>query len=142
VRRAGVTTVNMPRHHLESIPNERNRATGEGNRVTTKFSCPICGYPELLAAPFDEWGSPSEDSCPSCSYEFTAAQDPRARRADWIRCGMTFASGSPPVGFDPVAQLANAMHPLPRTWALLGDSYRRKMYGGTSYPGTSAIGIG
>ncbi len=93
------------------------------------FNCPICGYAGLVSPPFDEWGSPSDDQCSSCSYAFRMPDDPRAWRAAWIAGGMCFAAGTPPTGFDPVAQLGNAMHPLPRTWALLGDSYRTKTYG-------------
>ncbi len=52
---------------------------------------------------------------------------------------MRFASGSPPAGFDPVAQLVNAMHPLPRTWGLLGDSYRTKTYGKRSVDRTTVV---
>ncbi len=35
-----------------------------------KYICPVCGYDELGAPPYDEKGEPSFDTCPCCGFEY------------------------------------------------------------------------
>lgn len=34
------------------------------------YTCPICGYKGLNELPYDEFGEPSYEICPSCGFEY------------------------------------------------------------------------
>jgi hypothetical protein len=75
--------------------------------------CPVCGWPDLDAAPRSESGSPSFEICPSCGYEFGHSDDVEGCgyerwRATWVASGMPWYADDqppPPEGWDPEAQL-------------------------------------
>lgn len=72
----------------------------------TTYVCPVCGYDGLARAPYypDEWGSPSDEICPSCGTQFgyhdagtrydTVKRAARHEqlRAKWIAGGMRWWS--------------------------------------------------
>lgn len=80
--------------------------------------CPVCGYPNLDEAPYDQHGCPTYNICPCCGTEFgyDDARSSHARlRERWIANGMSWWSSylRPPGHWDPASQLKNA--------ALFGD---------------------
>jgi hypothetical protein len=79
------------------------------------FTCPVCGYPDLIELPRSVEGGGSYEICHSCGFEFGVSDDDRgfsyaAWREIWIQDGMRWrAEGivpSPPE-WDPVSQLTN-----------------------------------
>jgi hypothetical protein len=80
-----------------------------------KYTCPVCGWPELHEAPRDSEGGASFEICPSCGFEFGFDDDDQgltyeAARAAWIEAGMQWWSTSRPgpVDWDAAKQLARA----------------------------------
>jgi predicted RNA-binding Zn-ribbon protein involved in translation (DUF1610 family) len=76
------------------------------------YWCPICGYQDLPQPP-TRLADGSLVTCPSCG--FTYGNEPERRlparlawRASWVERGMPWSDDevAPPVGWDPVAQLA------------------------------------
>jgi hypothetical protein len=82
-----------------------------------RFLCPVCGYPELTAPPWDD-ESPSDEICPSCGthfgYDDVAGGDAgrreavyRTRRNAWQADGCPWFSRAtqPSPDWDPARQL-------------------------------------
>ena len=81
-----------------------------------KYTCPVCGYPELVDPPRGPDGGASEEICPSCGFQFGYTDDDQGIsyeqwRADWIAQGMPWSSVGihPPSGWDPVQQLQTVL---------------------------------
>lgn len=82
--------------------------------MAERYTCPICGYPDLAEAPRGPGGSASYENCASCGFEFGYHDDDQgfsyeAWREKWIADGMPWDSTSvpKPPGWDPAAQLRN-----------------------------------
>jgi hypothetical protein len=103
---------------------------------TGRWSCPVCGYPELDVPPYAKigappytvrggppyalfLGAPSYDVCPCCGFEFGYDDEPGAvarglsfeeYRREWIAggCRWFMSSGMPPDGWSPRRQLDEA----------------------------------
>lgn len=86
-----------------------------GISKTSRYSCPVCGYPGLEKAPRSETTGSSHENCASCSFEFgyhdedQGITDEEWRRL-WIAEGMPWASRSvrPSTDWDPIEQLRGA----------------------------------
>lgn len=84
-----------------------------GSSVTSRWICPVCGYPGLTEPPRSDNGGGSYDICWSCGFEFGVTDDDRGYtygdwRARWIGRGMPWDSTNlrpPPEGWDPGRQL-------------------------------------
>ena len=79
-----------------------------------RYTCPICGYPELKEPAYDSYGSPSYDICYSCGYQFGFTDDCERItleqwRVQWIAGGMKWNSvgRKQPENWNPQAQLLN-----------------------------------
>jgi len=99
------------------------------------FTCPVCGYSGLTAAPYanlqelpvpthavppyeDVLGMPSYEVCPCCEFEFGNDDNPGTAigvsfeqyRAEWLSNGANWWSKKPgpPPGWDALAQLRTA----------------------------------
>ena len=80
--------------------------------------CPACGCPDLDDPPRSN-GSPSDEICFSCGFQFGYTDDARDYtyeqwREEWVRAGMPWRGRGKvgPQGWDPSQQLANlAQHP-------------------------------
>jgi len=85
-----------------------------------RYTCPVCGYPNLTDPPWSSESGGSLEICPSCGVQFgytdAAGGDLQARknvwegwRRMWIERGMDWDRGrsSPPPDWDPVKQLRN-----------------------------------
>ena len=75
------------------------------------YVCPVCGYPNLEDPPRLE-GSPSEEICPSCFFQFGFDDDSEGYtyeqwRQAWIHKGMPWSgkADEEPDGWDPRDQL-------------------------------------
>ncbi|EDY20430.1 GCN5-related N-acetyltransferase [Chthoniobacter flavus Ellin428] len=80
-----------------------------------KHLCPVCGWPELNAPPYDEARNGSFEICPCCGVEFgyddaARGQTLEQTRARWIAGGMKWWSTSrpEPKNWDATRQLARA----------------------------------
>jgi len=80
-----------------------------------KYTCPVCGWPELDEPPRGKDGVASFEICPCCGFEFGFDDDDQGRsfaqaRAQWIAGGMQWWSGSRPAphGWNATQQLARA----------------------------------
>jgi len=77
------------------------------------YVCPVCGYPDLDEAAYDEFGCSSYNICPCCGTEF-GYDDSTVIHADlrkkWISGGMLWWSQykQAPDGWDPILQLGAA----------------------------------
>ena len=74
--------------------------------MKNKYSCPVCGYGQLISPP-NNW-----NICPCCYVEFgysDVSWSYEELRNDWIKRGMKWSSEniSPPLNWNPVAQLQN-----------------------------------
>ena len=82
--------------------------------MTKRFTCPVCGYPDLSEQPESPENGSSYEICSSCGFEFGVTDEDagytyESWRARWVANGMTWrATGiePPPEGWDPRAQLA------------------------------------
>lgn len=79
-------------------------------------TCPVCGYSPLESPPRDSTGAASFEICPCCSFQFGVTDDDRGQsyaqwRRSWVAAGMPWDRGStsPPLNWDPVAQLQRAI---------------------------------
>lgn len=78
-----------------------------------RYTCPVCGYPELTELPRPELGGGSFEICPSCGFQFGVTDDDRGItfeewRKRWIEGGMRWRfeeTEDSPDGWDPEAQL-------------------------------------
>lgn len=78
----------------------------------TKYTCPVCGYPNLSELPWSEEEGGSYEICASCGFEFGYTDEDQGYsyeswRARWIANGMQWRSRgiAPPPGWDPQRQL-------------------------------------
>jgi hypothetical protein len=82
-----------------------------------RYTCPVCGYPDLTDMPRTESGG-SYEICWSCGFEFGVTDDDlgysyETWRDEWILRGMPWASPdvrTPPPGWDPAKQLSNVVN--------------------------------
>jgi hypothetical protein len=78
-----------------------------------QYSCPVCGFDRLSEPPYDKFGDPSFEICPSCGTEF-GYQDARKSHAElrqrWLQAGATWDSKVEkcPEGWNPLTQLKAA----------------------------------
>jgi hypothetical protein len=76
------------------------------------FVCPVCGFPNLYEAPYDAYGHPSFEICPSCGTEFGYHDANRTHaelRKQWIAAGTPWHSDvKAPLNWDPIQQLRSA----------------------------------
>ncbi len=77
-----------------------------------KYTCPVCGWPELQESPRSPTGAASFELCPCCGFEFGYDDDDQGvtyeeARARWIAGGMKWWSTtrSAPEDWDPVKQI-------------------------------------
>ena len=77
-----------------------------------RYTCPVCGYPDLSELPRSDQGGGSYEICSSCGFEFGVSDDDRGYTYDawrelWIDQGMCWWSNStaPPSGWNPEEQL-------------------------------------
>lgn len=83
--------------------------------MTMRFTCPVCGYPDLESEPRTDENGGSYEICWSCGFEFGVTDDDlgytyESWRREWIERGMPWASGDRhpvPDGWDPGRQLHN-----------------------------------
>jgi hypothetical protein len=78
-----------------------------------RFTCPVCGFPELHEPHIDAVGSPTYSICPSCGCQFGAddlEQSHAELRAAWLADGAQWWSQNqaPPPGWNGRAQLQRA----------------------------------
>jgi hypothetical protein len=76
-------------------------------------TCPVCGYPSLDEAAYDEFGCASYNICPCCGTEFGYDDSSTAHaelRKRWGDVGMPWWSKrqSAPADWNPIDQLKNA----------------------------------
>ena len=78
-----------------------------------KYVCPVCAYPDLDDPP-RQAGSPSDEICPSCGFQFGYTDDDSGYtyaewRRKWVAEGMPWSEIGieEPPGWDPGSQLAN-----------------------------------
>jgi hypothetical protein len=81
--------------------------------LSEKHRCPVCAYPDLSEAPYDEHGCATHTICPCCGTEFgydDAGNSHQTLRERWIANGMKWWSKrqAPPQAWDPVEQLNRA----------------------------------
>jgi len=77
------------------------------------FSCPVCGFGQLLEPPYDKSGGASFEICPSCGTEFgydDATKSHAELRKAWLAAGSPWWSrvNPPPPNWDPAEQLRRA----------------------------------
>ena len=77
------------------------------------YLCPVCGFDGLDEPAYSWYGGGSYEFCPSCDFQFGVTDDNEGIafhewREAWIERGTPWSgTGSPPVGWDPQAQLRN-----------------------------------
>jgi hypothetical protein len=88
--------------------------------MTEKYTCPVCGFPELTEEPRVEGVGGSYEICYSCGFEFGVTDDDLGYtdeqwRAKWIAEGMPWHSKffARPDGWDPARQLADLLRDGP-----------------------------
>ena len=76
------------------------------------FMCPVCGYPDLDRPARYEFGWPSGEYCPCCSFQFGYHDDSEGISYDewrrrWATKGMRWSTNicQPPPNWDPRQQL-------------------------------------
>lgn len=78
----------------------------------SRFTCPVCGFPDLDEPAHDSTGAASFDICPCCFIQFgyeDAGTSHAELRADWIAAGKPWRGASPkPPGWDADEQLRRA----------------------------------
>lgn len=79
-----------------------------------KYTCPVCGWPDLVEIPWTEKLGGSYEICSSCGFEFGVSDDDLGFtyvqwRQDWINQGMPWSGSdaAPPVGWNPREQLTS-----------------------------------
>jgi hypothetical protein len=88
----------------------------------TGYECPVCGHNGLYEPAYSAGkGLGSYEICASCGYEYGYTDDSEGItheqwRQRWIDADMPWRGGSepPPVGWDPVAQLARVQPARPK----------------------------
>lgn len=82
--------------------------------MTTGYTCPACGYDDLIEPPYGDGEDASYEICPSCGFEYGYTDDSSGYtfeqwRAEWEAEGRQWFSRSrtKPNGWDPVEQLKN-----------------------------------
>ena len=78
-----------------------------------RYTCPVCGYPDLTEPPRSDDGGGSYEICWSCGFEFGVTDDDlgytyEVWRQGWIDRGMPWDSATlrpPPPGWDARLQL-------------------------------------
>ena len=78
-----------------------------------KFTCPVCGFPDLIEPHLDPMGSPTYAICPCCGVEFgydDASRSHSELRAAWLANGAPWWSErqSPPERWSAETQLKAA----------------------------------
>jgi hypothetical protein len=80
----------------------------------TGYTCPACGYDDLIEPPYTTEGGASYEICPSCGFEPGYTDDNSGHtfeswRRKWIEGGCRWYSQTrrPPAAWDPTAQLQN-----------------------------------
>jgi hypothetical protein len=81
--------------------------------MSERFTCPVCGYPDLAEEPRRPGAGGSYEICRSCGFEFGVTDEDlgytdQAWRERWIAMGMPWDSDGieqPPPNWDPRAQL-------------------------------------
>jgi hypothetical protein len=79
--------------------------------MSNRFTCLVCGFPELEEPPYDETGTATFEICPCCGIEFGYQDAKRSHaelREEWIKAGMKWWYQDPPPGWDAKAQLRKA----------------------------------
>jgi len=83
-----------------------------------RFSCPVCGYPDLTEPPRRVGGGGSYEFCPCCDFEFGVTDEDlgisdEEWRKKWVSEGMRWHSRSrqPPNDWNPVEQLHRLSNP-------------------------------
>ena len=91
------------------------RAVMVGSVSPERFTCPVCGFPDLPDRPRSPSGSASDEICESCGFQFgwtdvDQGWSDAAWRARWVAAGMPWSAlgTPPPTGWDPAAQLRRA----------------------------------
>jgi hypothetical protein len=82
--------------------------------VSPRYTCPVCGYPDLAEPPRPPGGGGSYEICWSCGFQFGVTDEDRgysyeAWRELWTERGMPWDSEgirARPAGWDPARQLA------------------------------------
>ena len=76
------------------------------------YTCPVCGYPNLLEPPRSSSGGGSYEICPSCGFQFGVSDDDQGHtyarwRQAWRDRGLPWSSHAspPPAGWNPESQL-------------------------------------
>jgi len=76
-----------------------------------KYTCPICGYPDLTESPYDSDGQPSYEICDCCGFEFGFDDKSNEKsfdqyRKEWISRGAKwFCPGKKPTDWNLDMQL-------------------------------------
>jgi hypothetical protein len=76
------------------------------------YTCPVCGFGDLLEPPYNASGRGSFEICPSCGFEFGYDDESEgisheAHRASWLAGGAEwFDPDARPQGWDLATQLA------------------------------------
>ena len=78
-----------------------------------RFTCPVCGYPDLAEPHVDPTGSPTYSICPCCGVHFGADDVDKTHgelRKEWIAQGAPWWSANEhaPQGWDANKQLQAA----------------------------------
>ena len=81
--------------------------------TTSKFTCPVCGFPDLTEPHVDVTGSPTYSICPCCGVQFGADDQDKTHqelRQAWVQGGAQWWSQNqpPPDGWDADTQLKAA----------------------------------
>jgi hypothetical protein len=90
----------------------------------SRFTCPVCGYPDLDEPPYDKYGCSSFDICPSCGTEFglddkhaslSLSEMHAVLREQWASRGFPWSgsAATPPPDWAPLKQLSEAGLQLP-----------------------------
>ena len=80
-----------------------------------RFTCPVCGYPELYDEPQPSFGGGSYEICASCGFQFGVSDEDEGLtfeewRSSWVGRGSPWSSANAkPHDWDPAAQLAQLM---------------------------------
>jgi predicted RNA-binding Zn-ribbon protein involved in translation (DUF1610 family) len=96
---------------IEVVAQYDGKCGGEVAVGHSRFTCPVCGYPDLCDEPRPAVGGGSYEICPSCGFQFGVSDEDRGFsfegwRSSWIEHGMPWSSGNvAPVGWDPADQL-------------------------------------
>jgi hypothetical protein len=79
------------------------------------YTCPVCGFPDLVEVPRSAESGGSYEICPSCGFQFGVTDDDlgftfETWRGEWIARGKPWSSRGKPVPrkWDPEKQLRSA----------------------------------